>query len=124
MKKSLLWAFGSLGALAYMAYAKGWLGKLTQGRMSEAERGMRKAQGRARGRPLKKSPHWTAEGMLDLNSASQVELENLHGMDAAMAERIVENRPYLSKIDLVGRMVIPDAAYESIKHNITVRSAA
>jgi len=48
------------------------------------------------------------------------ELAALKGIGAALAERIVENRPYLSKIDLVSRMIVPDSAYEIIKHEITV----
>ncbi|PYY02461.1 MAG: hypothetical protein DMG64_11570 [Acidobacteria bacterium] len=41
-----------------------------------------------------------------------------------LANRIVDNRPYLTKIDLVGRRIIPEAVYETIKHSITVKHAA
>lgn len=68
--------------------------------------------------------HHTPDGLLDLNSATLFELKALSGIDDSSAERIVENRPYTTKIDLIGRRVIPDADYETIKHSITVRHAA
>ena len=68
--------------------------------------------------------HRTEEGLLDLNSASLLELKELEGIGDVLAGRIIENRPYLTKIDLVGRRVIPDAAYGRIKHSITAKHAA
>ena len=59
-------------------------------------------------------------GLLDLNSASEKELLQLKGIGEVFAARIVENRPYATKIDLIGRRVVPDAAYEMIKNVITV----
>lgn len=66
----------------------------------------------------------TAEGLLDVNSASQQELASLAEVGPELAEKIIENRPYLTKIDLVGRMVVPDLVYEEIKQRITVRPKA
>ena len=62
--------------------------------------------------------------LLDLNSASERMLARLPGLPAELVERILENRPYLTKIDLVGRMIIPNEAYERIKHSIQVKHAA
>jgi DNA uptake protein ComE-like DNA-binding protein len=62
--------------------------------------------------------------LLDLNSATERKLSRLPGMLPDLVERIVENRPYATKIDLVGRRVIPDDTYELIKHVITVSHAA
>src|SRR3954471_2357538 len=62
--------------------------------------------------------------LLDLNSASELRLGRLPGISAELVERIVENRPYLTKIDLVGRRIIPDEAYARIKHTIKVNHAA
>lgn len=45
------------------------------------------------------------------------------GVDAELAERIVEHRPYPSKIDLLGRMVIPEEVYNSIKHRISYKAS-
>jgi competence protein ComEA len=62
--------------------------------------------------------------LLDLNSATERKLARLPGMMPELIEKIVENRPYLTKIDLISRRVIPDASYEQIKHAITVSKAA
>lgn len=62
--------------------------------------------------------------LLDINSATQRKLARLPGMAPELVDRILENRPYATKIDLIGRRVIPDAAYEQIKHAITVAKAA
>jgi len=40
-----------------------------------------------------------------------------------VAERIVEQRPYPSKIDLLGRMVVPEEIYNSIKHRISYKAS-
>ena len=122
MKKPLLFAL-SAGALGYLAYASGVFEKVPN-RIRRGARELEQSAGaerltepRARRREIS---HRTAEGLLDLNTASQQELEALNGIGPVLAERIVENRPYLTKIDLVGRMVIPELAYEAIKHDITV----
>jgi DNA uptake protein ComE-like DNA-binding protein len=66
----------------------------------------------------------TASGLIDLNSASEKELLQLKGIGEVFAARIVENRPYANKLDLVGRRVVPVAAYEMIKDAITANRAA
>ena len=45
--------------------------------------------------------------LLDLNTASHEEFLQL-GLDGEMSDRILENRPYRNKLDLLSRMVIPD----------------
>ncbi|HEV2991550.1 MAG TPA: hypothetical protein VG759_24150 [Candidatus Angelobacter sp.] len=69
---------------------------------------VRYRQGRLAGREL-----------LDINKATTEELVNSLGLDFAMVERIVEHRPYPSKIDLLGRMVVPPEIYRAIHHRIT-----
>ena len=46
----------------------------------------------------------------------------LLGLDAETADRIVEHRPYPSRIDLLGRMVVPNEVYEMIKDKIVYRA--
>lgn len=60
---------------------------------------------------------------ININEASQQELMQALGLDAAIAERIVEQRPYPSKIDLLGRMVVPEEIYNSIKHRISYKAS-
>ena len=61
--------------------------------------------------------------MIDLNHATEAELRSLDGMGDYI-DKILEERPFNSKIDLLERMVVPDAVYNDIKHRITVRHAA
>ncbi len=42
----------------------------------------------------------TQHGKVDINSATDKELERLPGVDAATAEKIIEGRPYASVSDL------------------------
>lgn len=60
---------------------------------------------------------------LDLNSAEHDQFRSL-GLDAESAERIVENRPYRNKLDLLNRFVVSDAVYREIKDRIFVEERA
>ena len=64
------------------------------------------------------------EDLLDLNAAELDVLTAFHDLGDDLALRIVENRPYATKIDLIGRMIVSPDMYELIKHEITVRHAA
>ena len=70
-----------------------------------------------------RSPEQLASAnLLDLNTASQEELLRL-GLDNEMCDRIVENRPYRNKLDLLSRMVIPEQAYSIIRDLVGVARA-
>lgn len=122
MKPALVFTLGALGLLALAKYQK----QGSQGREGgRARRQEQPTEGMRRPRARRmRSRHRSEDGLLDLNSATLFELKELRGIGDALANRIMENRPYMTKIDLVGRRVIPDSAYEVIKHSITVRHAA
>lgn len=61
--------------------------------------------------------------VININQASQEELMQSLGLEAEMAESIVEHRPYPSKIDLLGRMVVPDEIYHAIKDRISYKAS-
>ena len=61
--------------------------------------------------------------VLNINEASQQEIMSVLGLDAETAERIVEHRPYPSRIDLLGRMVVPNDVYEAIKDRIAYKAS-
>jgi len=58
---------------------------------------------------------------LDLNSASEADLKTLTGIGDAYAKKIVENRPYKRKDELVSKSIIPKATYDKIKDDIIAR---
>ncbi len=63
------------------------------------------------------------EYFTDINTADLDALKKL-GLDAVAADRIVENRPYRNKLELVSRMIIPEKLYGIIRHQIGVKDAA
>ena len=116
MKQAWLIALGALGQLGLLNYQKSRARTHTAEQLTEPI-----------GRPLarkRRLRHRSEDGLLDLNSATIFELRELSGIGDALVNRIIENRPYLTKIDLVGRRVIPDGTYNQIKHSITVKHAA
>jgi hypothetical protein len=61
----------------------------------------------------------TASQKLDINSASKEELEALPGIGEAYAQKIIANRPYRTKRDLVAKKIIPQSTYDKIQDRIT-----
>jgi competence protein ComEA len=60
----------------------------------------------------------TATGKIDVNSASQDELEKLNGIGPVTAKKIVDGRPYRTKRDLLTKKVVSQGEYDKIKDNI------
>jgi hypothetical protein len=60
--------------------------------------------------------------VVDINHANADELRALGMGD--FVDRIMEERPFNTKIDLLERMVVPDDIYKQVKNRITVRHAA
>ena len=55
---------------------------------------------------------------IDLNRASAEEIADLPGLSEADAERIVGNRPYAAKDDLVRRGVLSEERFEAIQDRV------
>ncbi len=64
-----------------------------------------------------------AKSSVDLNTASQQDLEALKGIGAATAKKIIENRPYKS-VDELSKAGIPAKKIEALKPFVTVGPAA
>jgi hypothetical protein len=56
---------------------------------------------------------------LDLNTATESDLESLPGITKSDAERIIRNRPYRSKNELVNKRIISEESYERIRDDVT-----
>lgn len=66
------------------------------------------------------SPHDLAsERLTDLNNATREQLKGL-GLDPESLERLIDNRPYRSRLELISRMVLSEVLYESIKGKIAI----
>lgn len=59
------------------------------------------------------------QNAIDLNNASAEQLLSL-GLDPGLAGRIIENRPYRSRLELVSRVLLPRDIYNSIKNRVSV----
>ena len=57
-------------------------------------------------------------GKIDVNSASQDELEKLNGIGPVTAKKIVDGRPYKTKRDLLNKKVVSQGEYDKIKDSI------
>ena len=55
---------------------------------------------------------------LDINSATKEQLDAVPGIGEAFAQKIIDNRPYRTKRELVTKKVIPQSTYEKIKDQI------
>jgi hypothetical protein len=61
------------------------------------------------------------EKMIDLNSASAAELKKIPGVGDAEAQKIIANRPYTSKTELVTKAGLPEGVYVSAKRKVEAR---
>lgn len=62
---------------------------------------------------------WSGGKTLDLNTATEPQLETLPGMDAAQARRIIAHRPYSRTDQLLTRGVLSRREYNRISPLVT-----
>ena len=74
----------------------------------------------------KEAPAATAQAgpLTDINSASLEELQKLPGIGAAYSKKIIDNRPYNGKDDIVAKAGVPQGVYDKIKDMIIAKKSA
>ena len=76
--------------------------------------------------PAAKALHTSAASTekLDINSVTKEQLQALAGIGDALSQKIIDNRPYRTKRDLVTKKIIPQSTYEKIKDQIIAHRAS
>ena len=67
-------------------------------------------------KPRPSSPRTAS--LIDLNAATAAQLQQLPGISAAYARRIIANRPYKVKHELETRKILPPAIYARIRDRV------
>ena len=62
--------------------------------------------------------------LIDINSATKQQLMTLSGIGDAYAQKIIDNRPYRGKNDLVRKNIVPQATYDKIAEQIVAKQGA
>lgn len=60
-------------------------------------------------------------GLVDINTATPVELKGLPGVTDADSAKIIQGRPYADKNQLVSRHVVSEATYDKIKDHVVAK---
>jgi DNA uptake protein ComE-like DNA-binding protein len=95
--KSVVWFLAGIGAAAALAQFASWRRTVQVGQ---------------------------AQTGLDLNSCSREELRQELGVDDELAERILDNRPYRSKFDLLNRLIVPETVFSRVRSQLYVDPGA
>ena len=62
-----------------------------------------------------------AAELVDINSASQKDLDALPGIGEAYSKKIIDGRPYKRKDELVRKGIVPQKTYDQIKDKVIAK---
>ena len=74
-----------------------------------------------KGKKAAKTDMASQSDLVDINSATKEQLDALPGIGDKYAQKIIDNRPYKGKNDLVRKKVIPQSTYAKIKDKIIAK---
>jgi len=118
MKKNLLLALAAMLASVSLAYASPGTGDAAGMKLAQKEAAPAKD---AAAKSDTTKFEGTQGALMDINSASEKELDTLPGIGEARAKAIVKNRPYKGKDELVQKKIIPQNVYDGIKDKIIAK---
>jgi len=103
-----------MAQIAVLVFALSLLGSTAAGQAAPAAAPAAKSS--AMGQMAK-----TATEKLDINTATKDQLKELPGIGDAYSQKIVDGRPYRTKLDLVHKKIVPQATYDKIKDLIIAK---